>query len=395
MGKKRLLSGLRLRNGIWHIDKMVDGKRLFESTKVSQRAEAEKVLIYRLEQIRQATVFGVRPQRTFKEAATRYLTENGHKRTIAENADEIEQLMPYIGHLPLDKINMFSLQPLITARQQQGVKNRTINKSLQLIRRILNLAHQEWVDEGGLTWLSGAVKIKLLPLTDGRPPYSLTWEEQDQLFALLPDYLRRMSLFKVNTGLRDQEVCRLRWEWEYPIPELNTSVFVIPSEYSKNKCDRLVVLNHIAAQIVAEVRGQHPIYVFTRRDGQHRLRQMNNKSWKKARKRLKIPVRIHDLKHTFGRRLRAAQVSLEDRQDLLGHKSQRITTHYSPAEVKHLMDAANTVCYRQISTPILTVIRTLAAKPIVIDELHAANPSEISEASAHSVRELHQSTSLK
>ena len=60
--------------------------------------------------------------------------------------------------------------------------------------------------------------------------------------------------------------------------------FVIPSEYSKNKCDRLVILNHVASQIIAEVREQHPIYVFTRRDGQHRLRQMNNKSWVKARK---------------------------------------------------------------------------------------------------------------
>jgi integrase len=38
-------------------------------------------------------------------------------------------------------------------------------------------------------------------------------------------------------------------------------------------------------------------------------------------------VRVHDLKHTFGRRLRAAGVSFEDRQDLLGHKSGRITTH--------------------------------------------------------------------
>ena len=72
---------------------------------------------------------------------------------------------------------------------------------------------------------------------------------------------------------------------------------------------------------------------------------MNNYAWKKARKKLNLPVRIHDLKHTFGRRLRAAQVSLEDRQDLLGHKSSRITTHYSPAEVKHLIDAANTVCH--------------------------------------------------
>ncbi len=175
-------------------------------------------------------------------------------------------------------------------------------------------------------------------MTDERKPYSLSWDEQDRLFALLPPYLRRMALFKVNTGLRDEEVCRLKWDWEYPIPELNTSVFVIPGQYSKNRLDRLVVLNDIALQVIAEVRGQHPVYVFTRLDGQNRLYQMSNKSWEKARKLACLPVRIHDLKHTFGRRLRAAQVGLEDRQDLLGHKSNRITTHYSPAEIEHLIE---------------------------------------------------------
>jgi integrase len=49
-------------------------------------------------------------------------------------------------------------------------------------------------------------------------------------------------------------------------------------------------------------------------------------------------------KHTFGRRLRAAGVSYEDRQDLLGHKSARITTHYSAAELANLIEAANKVC---------------------------------------------------
>ena len=87
----------------------------------------------------------------------------------------------------------------------------------------------------------------------------------------------------------------LRWEWEYPIPELSTSIFVIPSEYSKNKCDRLVVLNDIALQVINEVRGQHPVYVFTGKDGKHRIHEMNNYAWKKARKQLNIPVRIHDL----------------------------------------------------------------------------------------------------
>ena len=48
---------------------------------------------------------------------------------------------------------------------------------------------------------------------------------------------------------------------------------------------------------------------------------MLNNGWRKAREAADLPVRVHDLKHTFGRRLRAAGVSFEDRQDLLGHKS--------------------------------------------------------------------------
>jgi integrase len=65
---------------------------------------------------------------------------------------------------------------------------------------------------------------------------------------------------------------------------------------------------------------------------------MLNSAWKRARKRAVLDqVRVHDLKYTFGRRLRAAGVSFEDRQDLLGHRSGRITTHYSAAELGKLI----------------------------------------------------------
>ncbi len=37
-------------------------------------------------------------------------------------------------------------------------------------------------------------------------------------------------------------------------------------------------------------------------------------------------LRVHDLQHPFGRRRRATNVSLEDREDLSGHKSDRVTT---------------------------------------------------------------------
>jgi len=61
-----------------------------------------------------------------------------------------------------------------------------------------------------------------------RDAYPLTWEQQRVLFAELPDYLYRMALFKVNTGCREQEVCRLCWDHEIAVPELDTTVFLIP-----------------------------------------------------------------------------------------------------------------------------------------------------------------------
>ena len=86
---------------------------------------------------------------------------------------------------------------------------------------------------------------------------------------------------------------------------------------------------------------------------------MSNSAWKSARRRVGLGVRVHDLKHTFGRRLRAAGVSFEDRQDLLGHKSGRITTHYSAAEIGTLITAANKVCdiKRDGNSPTLTLLR--------------------------------------
>ncbi len=57
-------------------------------------------------------------------------------------------------------------------------------------------------------------------------------------------------------------------------------------------------------------------------------------------------IRVHDLKHTFGRRLRAAGVWLETRCGLLGHKNGDITTHYLAPELRELIEAAERVCER-------------------------------------------------
>ena len=71
---------------------------------------------------------------------------------------------------------------------------------------------------------------------------------------------------------------------------------------------------------------------------------------------------MHDLKHTFGRRLRAAGVPLEARKVLLVHRNGDITTHYSAPELEELIEAANRVCERKYGkSPALVLLKQKTA----------------------------------
>jgi len=72
-------------------------------------------------------------------------------------------------------------------------------------------------------------------------------------------------------------------------------------------------------------------------------------------------VRVHDLKHTFGRRLRAAGVLLETRKVLLGHRNGDITSHYSAPALAELLEAAGRICEdKSGKTPALMVLKQKA-----------------------------------
>ena len=355
MGRKKL-PGLKQRAGIWHVDKHIGRRRVCQSTGSDRLEEAERFIARLMEANRQAQIYGVRPVRTFEEAAAKFVLEHQHKRSLVDDIGRLKGLMPVIGTVPIDRLHMGVLQPWIQRRRDGGTANGTINHGLQLVRRILNLAAGEWMDEHGLTWLLAPAKIKLLPKLETRQPYPLTWDEQRLLFGALPTHLVEMALFAVNTGCRDAEICGLRWDWEVRVPELATSVFMVPGSRVKNGKERLVVLNDTAKSVVAARRGQHREFVFTYED--RPVLRMLNTAWKRARVEIGLPhLPVHDLKHTFGRRLRAAGVSFEDRQDLLGHKSARITTHYSGAELSRLIEAANSVCTQADRRPELVVLR--------------------------------------
>jgi integrase len=329
-----------------------------------------------MEGLRTVQLYGAQREWVFREAATKFLTENTHKRSLERDARALAALDPYIGDLPGKRVYHDTLQPYVRARLKAGISPGTINRDLAVVRRILNLAARLWRDENNQPWLTTAPLLQMQRHPDKRTPYPLSIQEQRLLFAHLPLHLARMAMFKVNTGMREQEVVQLSWKWEVRVPELETSVFVIPRQFVKNGLDRYVVLNRVARSIIESCRGQHSDRVFTRRD--RPVTKIYNTGWKHARERAAAryqdelgqacpagfrSLRVHDLKHTFGHRLRAAGVGFEDRKTLLGHKSEHVTTHYSAPEISTLIKAAESVCdLESRESPVLTLVRPMRGR---------------------------------
>ena len=135
------------------------------------------------ESIRKAEVYGVRPKRTFEQAAAKFVRENQHKRSLDRDVCMLKQLMPFIGHLALNRVHRGTLDPWVDFKREEGRAPATINHGLKVVRRILRLAEYEWMDEHGLTWLERAPRIRMLPNPNPRQPYPMSWAEQQVLFS--------------------------------------------------------------------------------------------------------------------------------------------------------------------------------------------------------------------
>ena len=189
----RRMSGLLLRGGVWHIDKVIHGTRICESTGTSDLEEAQSLLMRRVQAARAMRLFGARQSHTFREAATKYLEENQHKRSLERDARALVTIDPYIGELPLRRVHHDTLQSFVQARLKAGISPGTINRDLAVVRRILNLSARLWRDDSDRPWLDTAPLIQMQRHPNKRPPYPLSIEEERLLFSELDTHLARMA----------------------------------------------------------------------------------------------------------------------------------------------------------------------------------------------------------
>jgi integrase len=185
------------------------------------------------------------------------------------------------------RVHANTLRPLIDASRAEGFSATTVNRTLEVVRTLLHRAPRAYCDDDAMPWLEFASPpITMLP-EEPRPPYPISWDEQEQIFRALPDHLAHMSLVAVCTGLRGSNLCGLRWAWEVSVGRFARSAFVIPREAFKSRRPQAVIRKDGAWPIVQSRRGRHADWVFAFRAKP--IQTMNNMAWQPVRRKAVFP----------------------------------------------------------------------------------------------------------
>jgi integrase len=109
-----------------------------------------------------------------------------------------------LASLPLNEVTSESISSYVARRQSEDLAVSSINRELQVLRRILNLA-VEWGE------LVSPIKVKLLTGETHRERVIKPDEERRYLDAA-PELLASIVTVLVDSGLRPEECFRMRWE---------------------------------------------------------------------------------------------------------------------------------------------------------------------------------------
>lgn len=297
-----------------------------------------------------------RARTTRKQPSTRRsATPKAKTPTVAEFADDfitghsmVEQLrrstidsqrgrlrnhiLPVVGEVPVDEIRTHHFGELKRAMAEKGLSGKTINCSLTVLSRLTRY----WYERGGLT--PPSFKAGLIKLDEREAEFY----EPQQYEALvtsarkLGPELLVLVLLMGDAGLRQGEVCALRWEdvrrFPEPVLRLKRSRYKDQDEPgTKGRKPRTVPMTaRLVEALEALPRARRQIHVLVRREGHALTPRAVQRRLLKVERGAGLEDRglSHKLRHTFATRLVANGVSLWVIKELLGHKDLRTTQRY-------------------------------------------------------------------
>ncbi len=328
------------RANLWWVDFYApSGQRVRQSTGTDARQAAQefhdrlKAECWRRDKLKE------RPRRSWEQAVVRWLKETSHKASHGDDKHHLRWLDRHLRGVYLDDITRERIDRIKEARQDGGVSNATVNRTLETLRAVLRRAMSEW------EWLDKVPTIRMLPEPKRRIRW-ITREEAERLLAELPAHLAAIARFSLATGLRKSNVVGLQWSQV----DLERHVAWVHADQAKARKAIAVPLNKEAMTVLRAQQGKHGTYVFSY-EGKAPVAHVNTRAWKNALERAGIEdFRWHDLRHTWASWHVQVGTPLHVLQELGAWESADMVKRYAHLSASHLAEHAERVAGPHVVT---------------------------------------------
>lgn len=330
--------GIYRRDGskVWQMTFCVSGKQIRQTTGTEDKKLAERIYRKILGQIAEGKWFelDVASRITFEEMAAKYEDEE-YQRLKSKRSTQgyLKQLKAYFGSYALGDLNPALFNEFIQMRKKKGVKSSTINRQLNLLRRMLNLAKKRWL------WIKDVPPIEMERNADTKRVRHLSFEEYHKLLEHCDGWLKDLVIVAAWTGLRQGNILNLRKSQI----DLKDGTISVDGAETKNQENLVIPISAPALEVLGralQAANPESPYVFAGKDGKQVYQMELHRAFKKVLEKAKIEdFRWHDLRHCFASWNRQAGVDLDTLADLLGHKDTRMTRRYAHITPSHLRHA--------------------------------------------------------
>jgi len=285
------------KSGVYQIDiRAPGGQRIRCTAGTTDRKAAQEYHDKLKADLWRQAKLGERPDRTFEEAAVRFLRESAGQRDYDTKVRHVAYWREKFAGRPVRSLTSDEIvDALPTHRIHQKkaptpLTGATLNRYLSTIRRMLNLcADWDWID-----------KAPKLPVYY-EPEVRVRWEPPEVVAELIRamsmPWMRDAATVAVMTGMRESELFGLRPR------QVNLSLRTthVTSDNAKSGRARAVPLNDTACEVLARRLKCAADWVFTRDLGEGvRIQEHDKRIFNRACRIVGIDdFHWHDLRHTW------------------------------------------------------------------------------------------------
>jgi integrase len=329
------------KSGIWFYDFWWKGYRIKRSTR-----QKSKRIACQLEAMRKADLARgeaepvLRPCREFREFVEKEFLpwfeamHLDHPRTARRHRVSLKPLLGYFSGWTLRAIDQGSIEQYKARRiQSEGavtgrkLRPATVNRELAALRAVFNLALKHGFVK------ANPVKGLRFFREDNEQTRVLSFEEEPKYLAAANSRLREVAVLILNTGMRPEEVYRLRREDVH----LEEGYLRVP--FGKTRAARRTIpLNRDARLLLADRLSKlgTEVYAFpSKRDWSKPMAQISN-THARTVKRAGLPwFRLYDCRHSFATRAVQSGMDLPTLATLLGHAKLNMVLRYAHPTPEH------------------------------------------------------------